>query len=187
MLKNVKKVLTICFDMDDTIEDLMHPWIATLNRKYGLNVQYEDVTSWEMKYAFPTLTEHQIFEPLWCPEFWDEVKPKHNSPYWIKKIIDDGHKVYICTNTHYKIAAYKMDKALFKYFPYLGNSNLIMMRDKQMIQCDYLVDDGIHNIVGSYKGLLMDMPHNQNFTADSVTRVHNFEEVYNIISAAANA
>lgn len=180
-----KKTLTICFDMDDTIEDLMHPWVEALNKKHGLNVKYEDIKSWELKNAFPTLTDNQIFEPLWIPEFWDNVKPKLNSPYWIKKLIDDGHKVYICTNTHYKIASFKMEKALFRYFPYLGNKDLIIMRDKQMIKCDFLVDDAIHNIVGDYKGLLVDMPSNQGFSHPNVIRVFDFQAVYDIINQAA--
>ena len=79
-----------------------------------------------------------------------------------------------------------MEKVLFKYFPYLSNSNLILMRNKQMIRCDYLVDDGAHNIVGPYKGLLMDMPHNRSFQHEGITRVHNFKEVYKIITEDAN-
>ena len=138
------KKFTICVDMDDTIEDLVTPWIEYLNKKHGLNVNPAEVDDWVIEKFFPTLTAHDVFAPLWDPELWDNVKPKHNSPYWLKRLIDDGHKVYICTCTHYKVASFKMDKALFKYFPYLSNKDLIMMRDKQMIRCDYLVDDGIH-------------------------------------------
>ena len=61
-----------------------------------------------------------------------------------------------------------------------------MMRDKQMIRCDYLVDDGIHNIVGEYKGLLMDTPHNRKFEGHpNVMRVFDWEDVYNVITKEA--
>ena len=181
------KKFVICVDMDDTIEDLITPWIEYLNKKHGLNVNPAEVDDWAIEKFFPTLTAHDVFAPLWDPELWDNVKPKHDSPYWLKRLIDDGHKVYICTCTHYKVASFKMDKALFKYFPYLSNKDLIMMRDKQMIRCDYLVDDGIHNIIGEYKGLLMDTPHNRSFEGHpNVIRVFDWEDVYNIITKEAN-
>ena len=174
------KKFVICVDMDDTIEDLITPWIEYLNKKHGLNVNPAEVDDWAIEKFFPTLSAHDVFAPLWDPELWDNVKPKHNSPYWLKRLIDDGHKVYICTCTHYKVASFKMDKALFKYFPYLSNKDLIMMRDN-------LVDDGIHNIVGEYKGLLMDTPHNRNFEGhQNVIRVFDWEDVYNIITKEAN-
>ena len=69
----------------------------------------------------------------------------------------------------------------------IDDGHNVYICNKQMIRCDYLVDDGAHNIVGPYKGLLMDMPHNRSFQHEGITRVHNFKEVYKIITADANA
>lgn len=181
------KKLTICSDLDDTIENLLDPWTAYLNNKYGLSIQVSDITSWEIKNSFPTLTEEQIFEPLHIPEFWDTVKPKLNSQKYLNKLIEDGHNVYICTNTHYSILKEKLNRCLFKYFPFISWRKIITMHDKQMIRCDFLIDDGVHNIVGDYKGLLIDMPHNKDFNHDNVTRVYDWKDVYNIITKAANS
>ena len=181
------KKFTICCDMDDTIEDLLGAWTTWLNNKYNLNVKVSDIASWTMNVSYPTLTDDQIFEPLYIPEFWDGVLPKLESQKYLKKLIDDGHNVYICTNTHYAILKEKMERCLFYHFPFINWRKIITMRDKQMIRCDYLIDDGVHNIVGDYIGLLIDMPHNQNFSAENVFRVYNFEEVYNIINEAANS
>ena len=182
----MSKKFTICIDMDDTITTLVTPWILWLNKKHGYNVDPKDVNQWEIPPFFPGLSDHEVFQPFWEPEFWDTVRPKLNSVYWVRKLIEDGHDVYICTNTHYKVASMKMEKVLFKYFPFLSNRNLIIMRNKQMIKCDYLIDDGPHNIIGDYKGLLMDMPHNHNFYHPDVIRVFDWEAIYNIISMAAN-
>lgn len=180
-----RRKFTICCDMDDTIEDLLGPWVKWLNLEHNLDVKVEDIKSWEMKQSFPTLTDYQIFKPLNTPEFWDYVKPKLNSVYWLYKLIEDGHKVYICTNSHYKIVEAKFDRVLFKHFPYLTWKDVIIMKDKHMIKCDYLIDDGVHNIVGDYKGLLIDMPHNKGFNHENVIRVYDFEAVYNIINQDA--
>jgi 5'(3')-deoxyribonucleotidase len=183
MIMVKKKV--VCFDLDDTLEDLMHPWIDWLNKKYNLNIGFEEMNCWELEKVFTTLTREQIFEPLFYPEFWEMVKPKLDSPYWVKRFIDDGHDVYICTNTHYRTAAFKMDLALFRYMPFLSNRNLIITTNKQMIKCDYLIDDGVHNVVGDYKGLLVDMPSNRGFEHPNVQRIFTLEEAYNIISKDA--
>jgi 5'(3')-deoxyribonucleotidase len=171
--------------MDDTLTYFVKPLVEWHNKKYGFNIDPETVTDWNLELFFPDLTLYEIFEPMWHEEFWKTVKPRDNSNYWLKKLIDDGHDVYVCTNTHYKVATMKMETVLFKYFPYLTNKNLIIMKNKQMIRCDYLIDDGAHNIVGPYKGLLMDMPHNRKFEHEGIIRIHNFKEVYEIITQDA--
>ena len=50
------KKLTILFDADDTVENLSDCWIAMLNERYGTSVTPEDVHSWDISLAFPTLT-----------------------------------------------------------------------------------------------------------------------------------
>ena len=51
---------------------------------------------------FPSLTREQIFQPLMCETFWDFVKPKKDASKYIKKLIDDGYNVYLCTSTDYQ-------------------------------------------------------------------------------------
>ena len=179
-----KKDFVICCDMDDTIEYLIQAWLRWLNNRYELSVQYEDVKHWEMKRAYPTLTEQQIFEPLALPDFWRTVEPMPQAVEYIKKIIDDGFTFYICTASHYKALEVKMDEVLFKHFPYLTWNNVIVMQNKQMIKCDILIDDGAHNIVGEYIGLLKDAPYNKDFNEMyhmKVLRVHTWREIYDRI------
>lgn len=54
------KKLTILFDADDTVENLSDCWIAMLNERYGTSVTPEDVHSWDISLAFPTLTKEQV-------------------------------------------------------------------------------------------------------------------------------
>ena len=179
----MKRNFVICIDMDDTIEDLTTPWVNYLNHVYNLNVSPCEIKSWNVEQYFPTLTKEQVFSPMFDPDFWNAVVPKLNAPYWVKKLIDDGHDVYICTNTHYKTAASKFEKVLFRYFPFISPQKIIITSNKQMIQCDYLIDDGPHNIIGNYTGLLVDMPHNRDFNHPGVTRIFSLEQAYSIISA----
>ena len=184
------KKLTVCIDMDDTIEYLLPAWLRWLNSKYNLNVKVEDITEWDITRFFPSLTLNEICEPLNIPEFWDTVTPMSDAIEYIPKLIKDGHEVFICTSTNYKIAPEKFDRCLFKHFPFIDKHNVIITYNKQMIDCDILVDDAIHNLVGGkYLGLLMYMPHNKKVIIEdyrNIYRVHNWKEIYEFITEYSN-
>lgn len=175
--KNIK----ILIDMDDTLEDLLESWVAELNKMYGTNVNHEDIDDWDIGLFFPNLTRFQIFEPLFTCDFWDSVKPKEGAVKYVKKLKDDGFQVYVCTNTNYKTLKDKMDKVLFKYFDFLSWNDVIVTTNKQMVDADFLIDDGVHNLLGGkYKGILMDAPHNRKFNEReyNIFRAKNWQEVY---------
>ena len=179
-----KKDFTICCDMDDTIECLIQAWVEWLNNKHNLSVQYEEVKDWNISLFFPSLSSSQVFEPLGLDDFWRTVKPMEDAQIYVKKLIDEGFDFYICTASHYNALKVKMEEVLFKYFPYLTWNNVIVCQNKQMVKCDILVDDGPHNIIGEYIGLLKDAPYNHHFNEHDhikVLRVHDWEEIYNII------
>lgn len=178
--------LVICCDMDDTIEYLVKAWVKWLNYTHFLNVDYKNITDWEMKLSFPTLTEDEIFEPLRTPSFWDTVEPIPDAAKYMQMLIDEGYDFYICTNTSYNIANEKFNRCLFKHFPFLDRKKIIMTSNKQMIKCDILIDDALQNIQGDYKGILMTAPHNKDFnvsSVDNVFRAYTWEDVYNIVHA----
>ena len=94
--------LTILIDMDDTMVDLMSAWIQRLNKQYGLSIKNSDICVWDLMQIFTTLTKEQIYAPLHDASLWDELKPIEGSAKYIKKLMDDGHEVYIVTSAHYK-------------------------------------------------------------------------------------
>lgn len=168
-------------DMDDTLTHLVTPWIQYLNNRYGTHVNPYKELHWDMKVQYPDLTYEQIFEPLFEKEFWKHVTPLPGAVDTVKKLIEEGFQFYVVTSTHYRSLADKLPNVLFKYFPFIDRHNVITTYNKQIIRCHVLVDDGTHNIIGPYAGLLMDAQHNKSFKDDnylSVTRVHNWDEVY---------
>lgn len=184
------KPLTIFIDMDDTIEYLLKGWVDWLNAKHGTDVDWTSIRTWDMTKAFPTLNKMQVYEPLYVDDFWDWVKPIPYATEMIHQLIVDGHKVFIVTASTYETLAAKMDKVLFRYFPYLTFDNVIVTSNKQLLNGDVLIDDGIHNLVGgSYAKLIMDAPHNRGFDekAYDMRRVHSWEEIYPLICEMAKS
>ena len=111
--------MVILVDMDDTIEHLLVPWLDWLNRKFGRNVRKSDVHSWDMRIAYPGLTLEEIFGALDEEEFWDTVPPIEGAAEVLERWMKQGHRVYIVTATPPKSVQAKMERVLFRYFPYL--------------------------------------------------------------------
>lgn len=176
--------LIIGVDMDDTIEHLCPTWVEWLNKEYNLSVNWLDIDDWDMTKFFPTLTKDQIYAPLHSPDFWLEVKPIDGAQHYLKLLMEEGFQIYIVTTTHFKLANDKFNNCLFRLFPYIDRHNIITTCNKQLIKCDVLIDDGTHNIVGDYIGLLMNAPHNRYFDCskhNKVQRVFSWEEIYKIL------
>lgn len=182
------KRLIVLVDMDDTIEGLMVAWINCINKRHGTSVDPEIVNDWSVGKFFPTLTSEEVYAPLYEDEFWKDVEPLSEAARYLSRLKDDGHEIYIVTATNYQTVKSKMENVLFKYFPFISWNNVIITANKQLINGDILVDDGVHNLIGgSYYKILMDAPHNRLFNAEAndMCRVKNWEEAYKVITEYA--
>ena len=180
--------MTVLIDMDDVIEQLVIGWVTYLNRKYSLAVSPENVRDWDMSAAFPALTREQVYDALNDDALWDDVRPMPGAQEVLKRLTEDGHELYIVTATNYQTLRAKMEKVLFRYFPFIPWERVIITRNKQMIRGDVLVDDGPHNFAGGvYRGILFDAGHNRSFDERSVgaVRVRGWEEAYREIARIA--
>ena len=180
------KRMTILIDMDDTIEQLLKAWIAKVNRIYNTTTKYEDIKVWDVSAAFDGLSKEQVYSVIMDDDFWETVEPIPNASDVIKSFIDKGHTVYIVTATPYQSIKAKMDKVLFRYFPYLSWENVIITSNKQLLKADILIDDGVHNLAGGeYMKILMTAPNNLQYDAEKngMIRVKDWNEIDRIVSA----
>jgi 5'(3')-deoxyribonucleotidase len=178
----------IAFDMDDVLVELLDTWLNVLNRHHGLHVKREDIVEWDMKKAFPTLTDFQLYGVLSYPYLWKEVQVKDNGPATIEKLLSEGYEVIVVTASSPSTISTKLRECLFKYYPMLTYHDVIVCHKKQLVKCDYIVDDAPHNLEGHDAiKFLMDAPYNQDCPEDLYDfRVKNIEEVYDIIKQIEN-
>ena len=176
--------MTILVDMDDVLELMLEGWVQVLNARYGTNATPDDVTSWQVEDAFPGLTKEQVYSVELEDSFWDWVQPMPGAREALEKLISEGHEIYVVTATAYQTLRAKMEKVLFRYFPFIDWKHVIVTFNKQMIEGDILIDDGPHNLQGgTYEKILFHSYHNHNFDESSVgaVRAYNWEEVYNYV------
>lgn len=176
--------MKILVDMDDTIEQLLDAWVRGVNAKYGRNVTYDEITSWDVSAAYPGLTRDQVYAIPRQPGFWGTVKPIPGAAEGLKHLMAAGHEVYIVTASEHHAIQEKMDDLLFRYFPFLSWKQVIITDRKQIIRGDVLIDDGIHNLEGGdYVKILMTAPHNRDYDAEAngMIRVRSWEEIEEVI------
>ena len=174
--------MIIGIDFDGTINNMLETWVEWLNKKHGTSVLVENITDWELIKAFPGLTKRELFESLNTPEFWYEVTIKPGAVKVIKKLIEDGHQVYIVTSSHYITLPSKLDNCLFAHLPFLKKENVIITYNKSLINCDILLDDAEHNLI-NFQGIkvLFDASYNKYSTVHDF-RVNSWEDFYELIN-----
>lgn len=188
MLSDMNK-LTILVDMDDTIENLCEVWVDYLNETYGTNVSLSDVTQWDMTKVFPMLTRNEIFDVLTEDSLWERITPLPGAVECLRKLHDEGYKIVVVTSASPETVSLKLNKVLFKYFPFLTYKDVIITSQKQLVKGDVLIDDAPHNLEGGdYLKLLFDAPHNQSYDAELnlMTRIYNWDDAYFAINYIAN-
>ena len=180
--------MVILVDMDDVLEQLVEAIVKYNNSRYGTDVSSYDVVEWNLAKAFPTLTREMVYSPEYDEEFWTSVEPMPDADRVLRKLIDEGHEIYVVTASMYQTIKQKMDDLLFRWFPFLDWDHVIVTANKQMINGDVLIDDGPHNLTGgSYRKILFDRPHNRGFDEKSVgaVRVYDWDGVYEQIRLMA--
>ncbi len=177
--------MKILLDFDEVINTMVSHWVNTLNCVYGTSVDFEDVNEWDMRKAFPTLTEDEIYNPLHLQAFWNGVEIMPGAKEGIQKLLSEGHEVYIVTSAHPDTIKWKA-KWLQRELPEIPWSHVIVANNKSLIKGDILVDDGPHNLYeGSYTKVLFDKPWNREVDTskltDTIHRIHNWDEIVKII------
>ena len=172
--------MIILVDMDDVLEQLVKGWVEYVNEKFGTDARPEDVRSWDMSRAFPSLSRDQVYSATKDDALWDRVLPMPGAADGLKYLTEKGHEIFIVTATEYQTLRAKMDRVLFRYFPFLDWDHVIISSRKQMIAGDILIDDGPHNLTGDRKyKLLFSAGHNAGFDESTVgaVRVNSWKEV----------
>lgn len=176
--------LTILVDMDDTIEHLLQAWVDYLNEHHETTTTVEDVHEWDLSSSFPTLTREQIYAPLLDDALWERVQPMQYAADVLKQLKEDGHNIFIVTSTAYQTVKAKIEKVLFRYFPFIKWNDVIIAHNKQMIKGDILIDDAPHNLEGGdYMKILMTASHNKSYDAkaNGMHRVNDWMEIYELV------
>ena len=175
--------MIVLVDLDNVLINTGEAWVGVLNERHGTNMEYSDITDWEIAKFFPELTCDEVFAPLSDGSVWSRVSPVPGARDAIEKLIADGDDVYVVTSSSLNTIGKKWKDVLQKFFPMIRHSHVIVSERKQMIMGDVLIDDAPFNLEGgNYYGILVDAPHNINYDCDgiSIVRAQNWDCIYDL-------
>lgn len=185
--------MKIGFDFDDVLNDLSKCWVKEMNRRYGLKIEHEKMTSYHLNDSFPQLTEQQLYEPYLDGTLYLDINPVPEAQQLIAEL-SKTDELFVVTsniigvtylpdflwNQQYCHAPSYMLQFLWQYYPEIDTNNLILTKRKQLLKLDVLVDDNPANLQSAYyTKILLDAPYNRSYEAElhNVKRAYNYDEV----------
>lgn len=177
--------MTIVCDVDDVLNDLSQKVVELYNARSGKNLQVSDITSYNFSECLPQEDADALCALFQEKELWDSLEPIPGSQNGLKKLIQQGHKVYLATATHYKNFAWKMEW-LNKHYSFFDHKNVIRIIDKSLLKTDVMIDDCLDNLINNVcERICIDKPWNRSSLKDytyDIYRVSNWNEIPNVIN-----
>lgn len=121
-----------------------HVWIEYINREYGTNYKYNDITYWTFFDDLQIDSKVNVYKYLNWDGFWRSIKIYPNAVKVLESLVKAGHKVYLVTATDPCSPALqtKIVHVLNNFNPSLINKhNIVITQDKSIINGDILIDD----------------------------------------------
>ena len=136
--------MTILIDVDNTFWAMSETLLPILNKLNNTSYSVTDIDHWNW------YNEHfdKPFGPTETAWFWRQVNPYPNAVEVIEQFVRDGHKVVFVTASGFTNGLAPKINRLLSFFDnkLINESNIIVAKDKSLIDGDILIDDGMHNL-----------------------------------------
>jgi 5'-nucleotidase len=165
---------SIAIDLDSTLNTLDQDWIDAINKEYGTTLKVSDMKSWDPNTWKPEGCEN-VFECFKTPGWFDSlgVQPQAREVvHWLSQHYD----LYIATAYHPNACVDKTNWVK-RHFPMIDDQHIIFINPKHLLNTDYLIDDGPHNVEAfKQTGVLVDAPWNQHL-GDKYPRLYDWNDI----------
>lgn len=138
------KKLTLLFDMDAILIDLLRTWIGWYNQTHDDKLTIDDVKGYHL-HEYVKCTADELFE-FFTHERYMSCPVLPGASEALKEFHDAGHEIVITTATAGQTAQSKWDHAA-RVAPYLRDSNVMVGSKKELLRGDVFVDDAPKNVV----------------------------------------
>lgn len=182
----LKRYIVAC-DCDDVMNNLMDVTIQKFEERTGAPFDWSRVTCFDLS-QYLSREEVDIIHSIWADmSMWESLLPQPKSQMALKAIQADGCDVYVATATDLR-NAYIKQQWIAKYYPFIPNDNFIVIQDKSLLQCDFIIDDRLETLKQcspAIHRICVNKPWNQqkNWQDDarSIHRVADLAEAHEVI------
>jgi 5'(3')-deoxyribonucleotidase len=144
--------LTIAFDMDSTLCNIIDPWLEDYNKEFNDNLIPEDILAFDIKKFIKPEARHKIFSYLTTKGFYKRVKPITDVVKIAYELYKQGHNIAICTAAMNNTVMMQ-DKLewLEEHMSFVPERNIMFVSNKGLLRSDWLYDDKLENITDFLK------------------------------------
>lgn len=152
--------LTIAFDMDSTLCNIIDPWLEDYNKEFNDNLKPVDILEFNVKKFIKPEAKSKIFKYLTTKGFYKRVKPISDWVEEARYAYELGHNIVICTAAMNNTVMMQ-DKLewLEEHMSFIPERNIMFVSNKGLLRADWLYDDKLENITD----FLKDNPNSQGY------------------------
>jgi len=162
--------LVIAVDVDDTVANLVDPWLARYNRDFNDTLAKESITSWDIASFTKPVCGKDIYRYLDDPTLYDDVEPIPGALLAIDDMRILGHRVIFVTSAVQKASGRKLE--WLRKHGFLStlvtervDKDYVECHDKSLVRADVLIDDRYENVKNfPGKAILFTQPWNAHET-----------------------
>ena len=177
--------MIFCIDIDNTINNLQEAVTNLFNERYGTNYTLDTFDQYDIANVL-SVKESNIMQDMYGESgIYDKVKPLSGSQDVLKKLIKNGHSVYLVTDAIPCIYEEKV-KWVQHFFPFINEANIIAMKHKHLFKCDVMIEDNLHNLLAGqhYDRICINYKWNNDIYDDvyGIYRCNNWNDVMNAVN-----
>ena len=181
----------IYLDMDETLVNLVDPWMDQLNKMSGYEFTRDQVGCYSVEKNYKDkLSLDEIFLPFNTEGFWEGLPPFDGAIDFVQRLLDNDFDVYIATIPALgPVCHYEKEQWVQNHLPFIGRERLIFCHHKYVLKGQALFDDN-PKYLSQFDGhrLLFDKPWNQEgelikqaFHESWFTRMYSYDSVFNFL------
>lgn len=177
--------MVLCFDIDNVLNDLTDKTLALYNLRTGKNIQMSEITAYSFYDCLSKEDADRIIALFKEKELWDSLKPLPGAQEGLKKLMKQGHQIYLATATDPVNFEWKVNW-IERYFPFIPSDNVIRIINKSLLNVDVLTDDCLSNLTDTFcDRVVLDRPWNRSTSKDyayNIRRAKSWTDIVNIMN-----
>lgn len=172
---------TLILDVDEVSRRIIPVIQEIYEEQHGMYVNEEKITQWSLPLSFPEIKDNEGFFRKNAERIFLGAQPEENAIEVINDLYE-RHKIVIASS-QFKGLEHFTNAWLQKHK--MNYDEIHFLFDKSSVKGDLIIDDGIHNLVGSQAKIrvCMDRPWNREYEG---YRVSSFQEFHDFVSKLEN-
>lgn len=165
----------IAVDQDFVLAKLTEKWVEYYNTIFDDSLKIEDIKSWDVTQYVKPEAKNYMINILNLHKFYRDLEVVEDSQRVLGQL-SDSYEIIIVTDPFTRMSFKSKYDWLKENFPFIPTTNYVFTGNKSIVQADYLIDDGVHNLeVFKGYGLLYEAPYNEN--EDRFYKVKNWQDI----------